>query len=83
MLKEVASTLISTLDSLHLIGKQILLRAFRDLSIPAEAEDATQFLLATTPDQQDALETWCAFARFNPNTVRQRTAAYLEKGAFV
>lgn len=61
------------------------MRAFRDLRVadPAIKADATAFLTAANPEQAHALETWCAYALLDPNTVVSRTQEYLTKGAFV
>lgn len=74
---------MTPLDSVHLLAKHVLLRAFRDLSIAGEQEDATAFLTGSTPAYKESLETWCAFARFDPARVVARTQQYITKGAFI
>ena len=72
-------------ESLYLMGRHVMLRAFRDLTCKngPNRREAIQFLTAATPDWQDSLETWCAFARLDPNMVIKRTQDFLEKGAFI
>lgn len=72
-------------NSLHEMGKHLMLRSFRDLSIKdgPDRQEAIQFLTASTPEWAESLETWCAFARLDPNFVILRTKSFLEKGAFI
>lgn len=71
--------------SLHILAREILLRAWKDLRCPQPElkQDATQFLTASTPEYTESLELWCALAQVDPNRVIARTESFLTTGALI